>query len=96
MAVAVMGDRTTSNEYGTAIKVSLGLSIASAVMGFVMPSIIAWFAYLGLWCFVVMKTYRFGFTKSICVAGLMKILGWVLVFIADKLFGITGGCGVFT
>lgn len=94
MAVAVMAERTTENAYGTAVRLSLGLIVANFILGLLLPNFIAWFVYLGLWCFVVMKTYRFGFVKSIFVAGLMKVLAWLLVLIMGRFFDLSN-LGIF-
>ena len=78
-SAGALGASSLKNTYGRALKLSGAFVLLHFLLGFV--PLIGGLLYLTAWCALVMKTYKFSLLKSVGVALLQGVLGWVLLWV---------------
>lgn len=92
---ALSTQSSVNNDYGKAIRMSLGMMVAHFLLYLVLPNFIALFIYPLVWCGVIMKAYKLSLPRSIAVAGMQSIIRIVLVWLVGQVFNISTSCGSF-
>jgi putative membrane protein len=86
LAIAWVSPGNPANTFGTAVLVSVVLSIAYYVTlaRFLWFLVLPWLVYAAIWLAVVMGTYGIGFWRALLVAIALTLLSWFV----SALFGI--------
>ncbi|MFT3915132.1 MAG: hypothetical protein QM704_13715 [Anaeromyxobacteraceae bacterium] len=84
VAVSFVTPGNPANTFGTAVFVSVVLSVAYYVTlaKFLWFLLLPWLLYVLVWLAVVMGTYGLGFGRALLVAIAMTILSWVATAIS--------------
>ena len=65
------------NKYGMALKLSAGLALAHLLLGLV--PWVGGLVYLVVWCAAVMSTYKLSLVRSVLVALLQGVVGFLIL-----------------
>jgi putative membrane protein len=86
LAVAWVSPGNPANTFGTAVLVSLVLSLAYYVTlaKFLWFLLFPWLLYVLIWLAVVMGTYGIGFWRALLVAIALAVLSWIV----QGIFGV--------
>jgi putative membrane protein len=85
-AVGWVSPGNPANTFGTAVLVSIVLSIAYYVTlaKFLWVLVVPWLLYVTIWLAVVMGTYGLGFLQALLLAIALTLLSWIV----SALFGV--------
>ena len=85
-AVGWVSPRNPANTFGTAVLVSIVLSIAYylTLAKFLWILVLPWLLYVSIWLVVVMGTYGLGFFQALLLALALTFLSWLV----SALFGV--------
>mgnify|MGYP000675149007 CR=1 FL=1 len=76
-SVSLIGQPGVQNNYTQALTTSAILGVLSLLCGCI--PVFGWLLYLGLWCAVVMNTYKLSFTRSVGVAIIQTLIAFGLL-----------------
>ncbi len=80
VAVRLVSHDNPANTFGTAVLVSIALSVAYYVTlaKFLWLLLLPWLLYVAIWLAVVMRTYGIGFWQALLVAIVLAVLSWIV------------------
>ena len=88
VSLSIVGQAKAQNKFSKALWVSLILSFALLITGFI--PVVGWIAKPLVWLLIVMSAYNIGFTKSVGVAVLQALaqhaMAWLLKLIGLSAF----------
>lgn len=80
VAVRLVSPGNPANTFGTAVLVSVALSVAYylTLAKFLWLLLLPWLLYVAIWLAVVMRTYGIGFWQALLVAIVLAVLSWIV------------------